>query len=78
MNWRYVDEKHIVMGDSLIELPSVPSNVNFNCVVTVSLDGMPIEAVQAVKVLLGLRAFLLQENADLKERIAELERSGAT
>ena len=77
MNWRYADEKHIVIGDSLIELPAVAVNTNYNVTLTVSLDGVPLDVTQAIRVLLGQRAFLQQENADLKERVAELERAGA-
>lgn len=77
MNWRYVDEKHIVIGDSLVELPVVGVNTTYNFVQTVSLDGLPLEVTQAAKVLLAQRGYLQQENADLKERVAELERAGA-
>ena len=77
MNWRYVDEKHIVIGDSLIELPAVAVNTNYNVTLTVSLDGVPLDVTQAVRVLLGQRGYLQQENADLKEHVAELERAQA-
>jgi len=77
MNWRYVDEKHIVIGDSLIELPPIAVNTNITAAITVALDGIPLEVSQAVRVLLGQRGYLQQENADLKEHVAELERAQA-
>lgn len=78
MNWRFAGEKHIAIGDSLLDLPPIAVNNNWNITTTIALDGVPLEISQAARVLLAQRAYLQQENADLKERVAELERAGAS
>lgn len=69
-----VDKDHIRLGGEVIALPDIAVNQNIHVATAVALDGLPLDVVTALRVLVAQRAWLQQQVADLQEALHAAQR----
>ena len=66
MHTRLLNPDQVEIDGQTLQLPTVNASLNVNTNLTVVVDGIPFEAVQAIRILLAQREYLKTKIADLK------------